>query len=120
MEWGSTKTLSSCKGSTKTPSSSRGSSPHPRVNTPPLEERIPQFEKCWSKCVVQSLDMDESFLCRRVRECFAMSRFKATRGLLATVLVVLNHGQVTRKAPEMVPLSELLHYTNGRTVRLDV
>ncbi|GFT53496.1 hypothetical protein TNCV_3324781 [Trichonephila clavipes] len=35
----------------------------------------------------------------------------ATRGLLATVLVILNHGQVTRTAPELAPTSPNYHIT---------
>ncbi|GFY07260.1 hypothetical protein TNCV_5084471 [Trichonephila clavipes] len=34
-------------------------------------------------------------------------RLRATRGLSATDLVILNHGQVTRTTPEQAPLSQL-------------
>ncbi|GFT98098.1 uncharacterized protein TNCV_789181 [Trichonephila clavipes] len=39
----------------------------------------------------------------------------STRGLLATDLVVLNHGKLTKTTPELVPLSLLPHHYNGRT-----
>ncbi|GFW74032.1 hypothetical protein TNCV_545561 [Trichonephila clavipes] len=35
----------------------------------------------------------------------------ATRGLLATDLVILNHGQVTRMTPELAPTSPNSHTT---------
>ncbi|GFU88915.1 hypothetical protein TNCV_4445901 [Trichonephila clavipes] len=44
-----------------------------------------------------------------------MPVFKAEQRLLVTVLITLNHGQVTRTRPEPVALSKLLHRANGRT-----
>ncbi|GFU59724.1 hypothetical protein TNCV_3186801 [Trichonephila clavipes] len=41
---------------------------------------------------------------------------KATRGLLATDHVILNHGQVTWTTPELAPSSN--YHTNGRTFQL--
>ncbi|GFY03585.1 uncharacterized protein TNCV_3092111 [Trichonephila clavipes] len=38
-----------------------------------------------------------------MRECQLTSHCLATRGLLATDLVILNHGQVTRMTPEVAP-----------------
>ncbi|GFU21249.1 hypothetical protein TNCV_9111 [Trichonephila clavipes] len=41
-----------------------------------------------------------------------------TLGLLATDLVILNHGQVTRTAPELAPSPN--YHTNGGTLDPDV
>ncbi|GFU01817.1 hypothetical protein TNCV_1523221 [Trichonephila clavipes] len=43
-----------------------------------------------------------------------MSPYKATRGVLATGLVILSQGQVT--TPEQTPLSELPHQANEMTL----
>ncbi|GFY20019.1 hypothetical protein TNCV_2147121 [Trichonephila clavipes] len=48
---------------------------------------------------------------------YVRERGSATRGLLVTDLVILNHGQVTRTIPELAPLSPNYH-TNGRTLEL--
>ncbi|GFS82099.1 transposase, partial [Trichonephila clavipes] len=44
-------------------------------------------------------------------------RIRATRGLLATNHVILNHGQVTWRKPELAPPSPNYH-TNGKTFQL--
>ncbi|GFU83585.1 hypothetical protein TNCV_4069761 [Trichonephila clavipes] len=46
-----------------------------------------------------------------------VSKLRATRGLLATDLVTLNYGQVTRTTPELPPPSSNYHI-NGRTFEL--
>ncbi|GFY04613.1 hypothetical protein TNCV_4416961 [Trichonephila clavipes] len=40
-----------------------------------------------------------------------MSPYAATQGLLATDLVILNHGQITRTTPELAPPSPNFHTT---------
>ncbi|GFU51604.1 hypothetical protein TNCV_82341 [Trichonephila clavipes] len=42
------------------------------------------------------------------------SHSSATRGHLATDLVILNHGQVTRTTPELAPLPPLTTTPTGR------
>ncbi|GFX31914.1 hypothetical protein TNCV_3408291 [Trichonephila clavipes] len=37
---------------------------------------------------------------------------QATRGLLATYLAILNHGQVTMTTPELAPPSPNFHFTS--------
>ncbi|GFU25315.1 uncharacterized protein TNCV_1739561 [Trichonephila clavipes] len=48
------------------------------------------------------------------------SHCSATRGLLATDHVILNHGQVAWTTPELAPplLTTTPHHTNGRTFQL--
>ncbi|GFS90781.1 hypothetical protein TNCV_1003711 [Trichonephila clavipes] len=53
----------------------------------------------------------------RVSESKLTSHCPATRGLLVTDLVILNHGQVTRTTLELEPLTPNYH-TNGRTFEL--
>ncbi|GFV19490.1 hypothetical protein TNCV_3664221 [Trichonephila clavipes] len=44
-------------------------------------------------------------------KCKLTSHCSATRGLWATDLVILNHGQVTRMTPELAPQSPNYHTT---------
>ncbi|GFW19743.1 hypothetical protein TNCV_1606331 [Trichonephila clavipes] len=46
-----------------------------------------------------------------------MLPYSATRELLATDLVTLNHGQVTTTPPEPTPPSSDLHHINGSNTR---
>ncbi|GFX38732.1 uncharacterized protein TNCV_1170621 [Trichonephila clavipes] len=48
---------------------------------------------------------------KRVSELILTSHCSATRGLLATDHVILNHGQVTWTTPELAPLSPNYHTT---------
>ncbi|GFT13463.1 hypothetical protein TNCV_2515121 [Trichonephila clavipes] len=55
-----------------------------------------------------------------IRTLVNSMKHRSTRGLSATDLVILNHGQVTRTTPELVLplLTTTLHHTNGRTFEL--
>ncbi|GFY34469.1 uncharacterized protein TNCV_2821551 [Trichonephila clavipes] len=61
-------------------------------------------------CMKEGL-IGSSYVCPKCGKSMELRERMATRGLLATDHVILNHGQVTWTTPELAPLSPKYHTT---------
>ncbi|GFV49697.1 hypothetical protein TNCV_4042711 [Trichonephila clavipes] len=70
-------------------------------------------QKMWKRRII---DMELNYHARPIQKNVVTSHCSATRGLLATDHVILNHGQGTSTAPELAPPSPNYHTkpTGGR------
>ncbi|GFX97087.1 hypothetical protein TNCV_1998191 [Trichonephila clavipes] len=67
-----------------------------------------QLEHSWQEIPQETIRVLYHSMLRHVTACIQV---RATRGLLATDHVILNHGQVTWTTPELAPPSPNYHTT---------
>ncbi|GFW93076.1 hypothetical protein TNCV_3888171 [Trichonephila clavipes] len=73
-----------------------------------VDDPAQQLEQIWQEIPQENLRSLYHSMPRHVAACI---QAKATRGLLATDHVILNHGQVTWTTPELAPPSPNYHTT---------